>query len=271
MTGHTETRRPGFMDGRLRLGIFSAFLLCAGIWLAVLCRGLPPQGWLDALLLLLALAATVAGLTRDLPLQNALMAIALAAFVSGIIQIVNAKTGIPFGALSYTESSGARIFGLVPWPVPLLCAVAVLNSRGAARLILRRWPNLPSRGLWTIGLASLLAVATDLSLEPFAVEVRRFWSWRTTPKQFAWHTVPWPNYLAGLIVTFLILVLAAPWLIDKRPVKNPPPNPYPFWLWLAVNLLLAVANASHGLWDSAAFGFLSSLAVGILAWRSARA
>jgi hypothetical protein len=52
--------------------------------------------------------------------------------------------------------------------MPFIWAVAVLNSRGVARLILRPWRKTTKYGLWVIGLACVLTVIFDFNLEPFA-------------------------------------------------------------------------------------------------------
>jgi len=166
---------------------------------------------------------------------------------------------------------GVRIFGVLPWPIPLLWVVIVLNSRQVARLILRRWQNLPGRGLWTVGLASLLAVALDLGLEPFASEVRQFWNWRTSATELVWHGVAWYHFPACVIVTCLILITTFPWLIDKRRTGHFPVNFQPLATWLAVDILLSATNAAHGLWDSAAVGLVIASIVAALSLRRAPA
>ncbi len=177
------------------------------------------------------------------------------------------RTGIPFGRYLYSERAGPRILGFVPWSVPLLWTYVILNVREVARLIVRPWPELPNRGLWTLGLTPVLVTITDFNLEPFAVGVGHFWEWPSRALLPAWRTAPWTNFLGWFVTTSLLLVLVTLWLINKQPVKRPPPNPYPFWLWLAVNGFLVAANASRGLWDAVVPGLLLTLAAGILALR----
>lgn len=248
-----------------------AFLLCAGAWIAWLGQGPSPgEQWLGGLALVLAVAATVAGLARNLPIENSIMAAVFVALISGLIQIVGVKTGIPFGPYVYTENLGPRMFHLLPWPMPLLWVVIILNSRGVARLILRPGSKLPNPGLWTIGLTCVLAVVIDFNLEPFAVKVGRFWNWRTLPDVPAWYGAPWVNFLGWIVAVFLVLAFTTPWLINKKPVKSQVPDYYPLSMWLTVNLLLVSANAWRGLWTAAGFGLVAGLIVTAFAVRGAR-
>ncbi|MEI7807729.1 MAG: hypothetical protein WCJ07_04505, partial [Verrucomicrobiota bacterium] len=52
---------------------------------------------LDALIILLATIASVATVTRQLPLQNVLFAAAITALIGGAAHGLSAQTGIPFG------------------------------------------------------------------------------------------------------------------------------------------------------------------------------
>ncbi|MDB6017233.1 MAG: hypothetical protein JWR19_1722 [Pedosphaera sp.] len=249
----------------------SAFVLCAVAWLIVFWRDPPFDDgrWLAGLLLLAA-ASTIAGLTRYLPIENALMAAVFVIGISSIIQTIGLKTGIPFGSYTYAEDLGPELYDTLPWAIPFLWVVIILTSRDVARSILRPWHKLPNLGWFTIGLTCLLAVITDLSLEPFAAMINHFWIWQTAPSVPAWYTAPWVNFLGWAISAFLILVFTTPWLINKNPQKNSPPDSHPLVLWLAVNLLLAAANALHHLWWAAGFGLAASLGVAFLALRGAR-
>ena len=68
---------------------------------------------------------------------------------------------------------GRQLFDPLPWTIPMIWLVALLASRGTARLVLRPWRNTPNYGYWLIGTAALLVVVLDLGLEPFAVQVHR--------------------------------------------------------------------------------------------------
>jgi uncharacterized membrane protein len=81
---------------------------------------------------------------------------------------------VPFGPIAYSEAFGEKLFTVLPWPVPFLWIVVVVNGRGVARLIMRPWRKTNYYGFWVIGLTCVLAVLLDLSLEPFA-SARHYW------------------------------------------------------------------------------------------------
>jgi len=159
-----------------------------------------PTAWLAPILLSLAAIATVAAMSRTLPLQNVIMAALTVAVVSIAISIVSVEIGL--SPLGYLPDFGFRLFRLVPWTSPLLSVVIILNSRNLARLILRPWRNRPNPGIRAILLASLLASALDFLLETFATQTVPLWSWQT----------PFVSFITAM----LALVLAAPWLINKK-------------------------------------------------------
>jgi uncharacterized membrane protein len=162
------------------------------------------------------------------------------------MEIVGVKFGTPFGRFYYTGDAGARLFGLLPWTVPLMWVVVTLNSRGTARLILRPWRASPNIGLWTLALGCGLMVLFDMALEPYA-KANHFWVWQTPKIVPAWHGVPWTNYSGWLITGLLLLTCATPWLIDKRRLKDPPADYYPAVIWTLLFLFLAASDATRHL------------------------
>src|SRR5438477_4598183 len=157
--------------------VFIAFLVCVAVAWVPLLLGVSfseARHWLEDLFWLLAAATSLLGLARRLPGQNVLMATTLIAAISFIIAVVAEKTRVPFGPRAYTDALGGKILG-VPWPLPLLWLVVIVNARGVARLILRPWRKTTYYGFWVIGLASLLAVLLDTGLEPFATQSMHYW------------------------------------------------------------------------------------------------
>ena len=92
----------------------------------------------------------------------------------GILHGLGAATAIPFGPFTYTNAAGPRIFGVLAWPITALWIIAILNSRGVARLILRPWRKIRTYGFWLIGITAVLTVLFDVALEPFATRVKHF-------------------------------------------------------------------------------------------------
>jgi len=228
-------------------------------------------GWPEALLIFTTTLATLTALSRQLPAQNTLLAAMIIAGIGSASHSLGAATGIPFGPFTYTTEAGPQLLNLLAWPMPLLWIVAVLNSRGVARLILRPWRKLRAYGFWLIGLTVVLTVLFDAALEPFAVVVKHYWLWQPTRIPFTWGGAPVTNFLGWLITTLLIMAFAAPALIDKRarPTQRPP-DYHPLITWLLAMILFGVGAATHQLWWPVAFGGLASVLVTVFAIRGAK-
>lgn len=251
------------------LALASLMLVLATLLTPVRLPGKP--GWPEAVLVLAALLATLASLARQLPGQNVLLAGAIIATIGGLLHGVGAATAIPFGPFTYTDSAGPRLFGVLAWPVPALWIIAVLNSRGVARLILRPWRKIRSYGFWLIGITTVLTVLFDVALEPFAARVKHFWIWQPTRLPLSWHGAPLVNFLGWLVTTLLILAFATPALINKQPGrKKSPPDYHPLLLWLSAMALFAVGAAVGRLWPAVAFCVLTGMAAAVFAIRGAR-
>jgi uncharacterized membrane protein len=251
--------------------LLALFLICAGSWLLHL-LGLPMAEswrWAEALIPVAATATTLTALSRGLPAQNVMLAAVLIALVGGSVQTLSALTGIPFGACIYTDNAGPRVFDILPWPMPLVWVVVVLNARGVARLILRPWRKTSTYGFRLIGLTCLLAALFDFALEPFASKVSRYWIWQTPETVLAWHTAPWVDFFGWFITTLLILVLVTPCLINKKPVRHPP-DYHPLAVWLVLNLIIAAGAAMHDLRWAAGITVFASALITLFAVRGAR-
>jgi uncharacterized membrane protein len=223
----------------------------------------------DALALVFAAAASVAVLARTLPLQSVLFAAFITALIGGAAHALSARTGLPFGPVSFGGTGGPQLFNCVPWTVPLIWVVAVFNSRGVARLLLRPWRKVKNYGFLLLGLSALLALGFDLALEPFA-QVKRLWLWHPTKLSLTWHGATPLVFLGWLGVTALILVIIMPYLIRKQPGNPSTPDFAPLALWLGAIVLFGVNAAWAGLWLAAAVDAALAVAVGLFCWRGAK-
>ncbi|MBU6401486.1 MAG: carotenoid biosynthesis protein [Verrucomicrobia bacterium] len=252
--------------------VFILFLVWLAVGWVTLALGIDwasDNGWAVALFLVLACATTLVSLARRLPLQNVLAAAGVIAAVAGVIELVSVFTDIPFGPRVYTGKLGSRLFHELPWPMPLLWVVVVINGRGIARLILRPWRKTTFYGFWVIGLTCLLAVGFDLSLEPFATQSQRFWLWHAPKSVPAWGSAPWVNFLAWFVTALAALGFATPWLLNKFPVKQPT-DYHPLALWMLLNLLFATGCAQHRIWPALVFNLAFNAAVVIYTLRGGR-
>ena len=205
---------------------------------------------LDAATITLAAVASVAGLARQLPLQNVLPTALIAALIGGLAHGLssNSNFSIPFGPITFSPPAGEKIFNFVPWSIPLLWVIAIFNARGVGRLILRPWRKVKNYGYWLIGLTAALATAFDLALEPYAWYVKHFWFWQRTKIPFTWEGAALLNFVGWAFVSLLIMMFATPSLIRKQPGKSSSPDIQPLALWLGALILFATGSAGAGLW-----------------------
>jgi uncharacterized membrane protein len=245
--------------------VFGLVLAANGRWLT-----LPGQpGRPEALLLLLATASTITALARQLPLQNVLLAAGIIALLGGAVHTLGVTMGIPFGPFLFGAEAGPHLFRTLPWSLPLIWVVAILNSRGVARLILRPWRKTRNYGFWLIGLTACLTALFDLALDPFAARVKHYWLWLPSKFPVTWQGAPLMNFLGWAAVSLLILAFITPALINKNPVRRTP-DFHPLALWLGAVLLCGVASMPHGMWPAAGLdGFMAGV-VAIFAVRGGR-
>lgn len=255
----------------LMLGLFGASFALVGLafWQPAHLPGTP--GCPDAVLVVLAAVTTLVSLARQLPTQNVMLAAAGIALIGGIAHLIGATMAIPFGPFTYTEAAGPKLFNTLAWPVPVIWVIAILNSRGVARLMLRPWRKLRAYGFWVIGLTAVLTVLFDFNLEPFAARARHYWVWNATKFPLTWQGVPLVNFLGWLLVALLILAFVTPALIDKRllPAKRPP-DYHPLAVWLLAQALFAAGALAHGFWLALNVGLSTSVVVAAVALRGAR-
>jgi putative membrane protein len=223
------------------------------------------------MLVVLSTAALLASLTTQLPGQNVMLVSLVIAFISGAVETLGGLTGIPFGPFVYTDAIGQQLFYPLPWVMPMIWVVALLVSRGVARLVLRPWRNTPNYGYGLLGLSALLVVVLDLALEPFATQVKHLWRWAPTRLRLEWYTAPLANFMGWGVTSVLILAFITPALINKKPMKQPPPEYHPLAVWVLLNLLFATGAAVKHLWPAVAVISVANVALAVLAVRGGAA
>ena len=225
--------------------------------------------WQEALLLLLATTSTLAASARQLPGQNVLFAASLIALIGGLAHSLGVKSGIPFGPFMFGANAGLKIFGTLPWSVPLLWVVVVLNSRGVARLVLRPWRKMRTYGFWLMGFTALFTMLFSNALEPFA-HLKHYWIWTTTGYSLTPQGAPISNSVGWLVVTLLMLAFVTPLLINKQLSKRSTPDFQPLTVWLGGVLLFTIASAMNGLWPAVAVNGIITVLITTFAIRGAR-
>ena len=225
-----------------------------------------PEAWL----LLLATVSTVVALTRQLPAQNVLLAAIITALIGGVAHSLGAKAGLPFGPILFGSAAGLKLFDTLPWIMPLLWVVAVLNSRGVARLVLRPWRKMRTYGFWLMGLTALFTMLLDCALEPFATHIKHYWIWTAGGFSLTPQGAPVSNLVGWFVVTLLILAFATPVLINKQLSKRSAPEFHSLAVWLGGIVLGGVAAAGHGFWPAVTLDAVIGAVIASFAIRGAR-
>jgi len=208
-------------------------------------------GLLDGVALFLAVASTLVSLGGQLPAQNVALATAVVAAMGAAAHSIGALTGIPFGPVTYTGATGLKLFGVLPWFMPLVWVVVILNARGVSRLILRPWRKLRVYGYWLIGLTAVLTLIFVLGFEPFATRARDYWIWHPTKLTVDWYGTPLSDFLGWVVSALLILGFSTPALMKKRPSKSYPEY-HPLIIWISMEILFIAGAWSQHLTIAAA-------------------
>jgi putative membrane protein len=269
----SEKRSAPKPDGKTpaRVHQLSTFLLGAAFALALVKLFVPMEtGWPEAVLVLLAVVSTLTALARQLPLQNVLLAACGIALIGGGISALDATISIPFGPLTFGLEAGPKMFKILPWAIPFLWIIVVLNSRGVARLILRPWRKTKIYGFWLIGVTAALTMLFDLALDPFAWFIRHYWFWTPTKFPVTWQGAPLVNFLGWGVVALLMLAFVTPALIRKQPGQKSGPAFHPLAVWLGAMLFFGIASAQQGLWLVVGADGVIGLVTAIFAIRGAR-
>ncbi len=226
--------------------------------------------WLDVAVVILASAASIVSLNRQLPLQNVLPAALITAGIGGLAHGFSAQTFIPLGPVVFNLPSGGKLFDVLPWTVPLIWVAAIFTARGVGRLILRPWRKVKVYGYWLIALTTALAVAFDVAFEPFAWHVKHWWLWQPTKLSVNWHGAPLMNFFGWGCVTLFTMFFITPFLIRKQPGGSSSPDYHSLCLWLGALLMFAVGAGRAGLWSAVVVDVVLAGVTTFLAVRGAR-
>ena len=248
--------------------VFIGFLLVWMVNTVMACLSLRPPmqaAWVEGLLPIFAVATTLVGLGRWLPAQNIVAAAAFIGVVAYAAAWLAAKAGLVFGPIIFKDVPPLPRPGWVPWWQPCLWIVVVINARGVARLMLRRWREVRHYPWLFLGVTCALIVAFDVALEPFATRPGGYWVWRTWGNSAPWTIggVPLSNYVGWLGCAVLMVMSTFIGLAHKRPVQLLP-DYHPLVVWVLLCGWVTAGNAAAGAWTG--FGIalgLSLLALGI--------
>lgn len=246
----------GVLEPRAARYHLPVVLLCTVVWVLLLLGQLRwihlPFSWgaQDGVFVICSLVAVGVGLGCQVPLQNIVGATVLIGGLGLLIEILNARTGFPFGRLLYTDGfSGPRLGG-VPWILPLFWVMAVIWARGFARVLLVNRRHHTWYGYVLLLAAAGLVVLMDFEWQRLAGRAHGHWLWRVDPEILRWRGVPWTR-CAGVYGTAVVLLFVAfPWFVNKKPVPTPLDRAGVWILWMWI-IHAALADGVTGAWFAA--------------------
>lgn len=152
---------------------------------------------------LIALPSFVA-LFRYLGARRAALSLLVLAAFGYVIETVGVVTGLPYGRFYYGDALGAKVFGLVPFLLPVSYVPLVIGAVAAT------WGFTGGRRLLWILLSALVLVLIDGVLDPGAASLG-FWVW---PEGGAYYGVPLSNFagwlLSGALASALLISAGRP-------------------------------------------------------------
>lgn len=201
----------------------------------------------DELLVVSGLIAVWVGLGCQVPLQNIVGATLVIGGLSLGIEILNGRTGSPFGRILYTDGIPGPRVGGVPWIQALFWVMAVIWARGFARVLLVKQRLRSWYGYALLLLASALVVLLDFEWQRVAGRAHGHWLWQVDPDVFRLRGVPWTRGVGVFGTAAVVLFAAFPWFVNKKPVPTPLDRAgvWMFWMWMS---LASLADGVMGAW-----------------------
>jgi uncharacterized membrane protein len=216
-------------------------------------------------------------------------------------ELIGVQTGWPFGVYRYTGVLFPMMPGTVPLAVVFAWLLVMLTAGPVATLLLCPIRSHCARWALTAPLAALLAVVLDLLIEPVAVHIEGYWTWRDGGLYYG---IPISNFIAWFVVALILatgmrLILScyermAPHSVsaeeengfsadghrgnsglDRRPMYPSgfnPRNPagMPLLMYTSSMFMFTLVDATHWFFGPTALGILTLAAILAVARRRLR-
>ena len=151
-------------------------------------------------------------------------------FIAGIlVEVAGVNTGLIFGSYSYGPTLGPKIFH-----TPVMIGVNWLMLVYASLVITSRF--IESR-YFRVLIAAVLMVVYDFALEPSAIDMN-MWDWGGA--------VPMQNYIAWLVISFLLILFADRTRLINKENKIAAPL---FFIQLGFFILLDIWMFAKEIWE----------------------
>jgi putative membrane protein len=240
-------------------------LALIGVWLLAMIA-FPISYWIwgsEVIPLGITLAAIVQSLAvfgclaLALGTGKALQLTAIIFVLTWLAEAIGSKTGIPFGAYSYTDVLQPQVFN-VPLLVPLAWFMMLPPSWAIAQTIVGKKQNTLAYALQFSAVSALAMTAWDLFLDPQMVNWN-FWVWQYPSGYFG---IPFVNFFGWLLVSFIVSWVANPPQLPRLPLAI---------IYACVWFLQSIGLAAFwGMPAPALFGSLGMAAMMFWAYRRAK-
>ena len=137
--------------------------------------------------------------------RSALVFAVLTLIITLIFESIGVTTGIIYGRYYYTDFSGYKFFGLIPFYIPIAWFMMIYPSYVISGLIIPKHNKISliySIERWVM--AGIVMTAWDLTMDPRLSTEWGFWVWID---KGVWFGVPIHNYIGWLITAITIYIL----------------------------------------------------------------
>jgi uncharacterized membrane protein len=229
---------------------------------------------------LLGTLAAIAFLGDRIGWWRAALLAVIASALALAAELLGTSVALPFGDYTYSGLLGYRIFGLVPFPIPLSWFYILTGSLAIVARLSAAGDGNRTRWWWALG-AGLLMVAWDVSMDPAMVKTGH-WLWGSgavfreagLPAWLvafytadAFYGMPLSNWFGWLLTATLIaramLAIVPPATVRERIASSP----LPIALYLANGVMPVALCLRDGFWWAAAIGSTAMFIPALLAWR----
>ena len=196
-------------------------------------------------------------------------------------EVLGTSVGLPFGDYAYSEMLGYRVFGLVPFPIPISWFYMLLGSIVIVARLARARDDGGTKWRWALG-AGLLMVAWDISMDPAMVGTGH-WAWGNGEMFREWpgwlnvfftrdvfYGMHLSNWLGWLVTATVIARVMLAMIPPTRVQSDMTGSALPIVLYLANGIMPVALCLRDGFWWAAASGSAAMLVPALIAWRGRR-
>ncbi len=224
--------------------------------------------WMATFMLALEGLSATAWVVINFGARRGLLASGLLLLGGFAVEEIGVSSGLPFGQYYYTEALSPRLLDV---PVGIMCAwlMVMLASFYTARFLVERL--LPRQG-WPVivGLSALLAVLSDILMEPVAVHVQHYWVWQDGGSYYG---VPWTNFAAWAVISAGLVLVMVGLTKSKNADSKANQSRYgflPMALYHMNLFLFTTINLTHHFYLAGAIGIVLGGINGFLLWKASQ-